>query len=109
MEEMNVMPKFESEAEVYEWVMSQMVATEGDELSEDALDMVAGGMSSGQAWKIMSTAYWDLCICGKRKTKYSDKQIFEAMRICDKHVNALGSGCKSILKWFVENTDKIFK
>lgn len=110
MEEMNVvMPKFESEAEVYDWVMSQMVpGAEGDELSEEALDMVAGGMSDAQAWKIMSTAYWDLCICGKKKTKYSDKKIFEAMKICDKHVNKFGNGCKKILDWFFKNADKIF-
>ena len=109
MEEMNVMPKFESEAEVYEWVMSQMVETEGEELSEDALEMVAGGMSGSQAWKIVSTSYWDLCVCGKKKTKYSDKQIFEAMKICDKQVGKLGKGCKKILDWFAENADKIFK
>lgn len=100
-EEMNEMPKFESEAEVYDWVMSQMLPdAEGEELSEDALEMVAGGMSDSQAWKIMSTAYWDLCICGKKKTKYSDKQIQEAMKICNKHVQKFGSGCKTILKWF---------
>ena len=111
MEEMNVvMPEFKSEAEVYEWVMNQMVpGTEGDELSEDALEMVAGGMSSSQAWKIMSTAYWDLCICGKKKTRYSDKQIFEAMKICDKHVKKFGKACEKILDWFFDNPTVIFK
>lgn len=111
MEEKNVvMPEFQSEEEFHEWVMSQMIPeTEGDELSEDALDMVAGGMSSGQAWKIMTAAYWDLCICGKKKTKYSDKQIFEAMKICDKHVNKFGKYCREILTWFSKNSDKIYK
>ena len=105
MEEKNVViPEFQSEAEVYEWVMSQMLPDEdGDELSEESLEMVAGGMAASQAWKIMSTAYWDLCICGKKKTKYSDKQIFEAIRVCDKSFSKLGDNCKVILKWFAKN------
>lgn len=90
MEEMNVMPKFESEAEVYEWVMSQMVATEGDELSEDALDMVAGGMSTVQALKIISTAYWDYGVQRKKKSSYSSTQIVEAIKICEKYAKSVG-------------------
>lgn len=104
MEEMNTMPKFNSEEELYEWVMSEMLPeTEGDELSEEALEMVVGGMSDSKAWKIMTTAYWDLCICGKKKTQYSDKQIYEAMKICDKKVQKFGNTCKNILNWFANN------
>lgn len=104
MEEMNGMPKFNSEGEVYDWVMSQMLPeTEGDELPEEALDMVAGGMSDSKAWKIVSSAYWDLCICKKKKSKYSDKEVFEALSICDKNVKKFGNSCKKILDWFFKN------
>lgn len=104
MEEMNTMPKFNSEEEFYEWVMSDMLPeAEGDELSEEALELVTGGMSDAKAWKIMTTAYWDLCVCGKKKTQYSDKQIQEAMKICDKKVQKFGSKCKKILIWFATN------
>ena len=57
---------------------------ESEELSEDDLEMVVGGMSNAQAIAIVSNAYWDLCIMNKKKSKYSANQIYEAMNKCDK-------------------------
>ena len=101
MEEMNiVIPEFQNEAELEEWVMSQMVPeTEGDELSEEALEMVAGGMSYTQAWKIVTTAYWELNVQKKKKSSYSSKQIMEALKKCDKQVGFVGKASKDILRW----------
>ena len=103
MEEMNVViPEFQSEAEVYEWVMSQMVETEGEELSEDALEMVAGGMSTAQAWKIVSTVYWEYNVLKRKKSaNYSSKQIMEALKICDKNAKKIGKGCAAIIKYLL--------
>lgn len=57
---------------------------ESGELSAEALDLVVGGMSKAKAIIVVSKAYWDLCICHKKKTSYSDKEIFEALDICEK-------------------------
>lgn len=101
MEEMNiVIPEFQNEAEVEEWVMSQMLPeTEGDELPEEALDMVAGGMSYTQAWKIVTVAYWEFNVQKKKKSSYSTKQIMEAIKLCDKQMNVVGQASKDILRW----------
>ena len=72
---------------------------ESEELSEDDLEIVAGGMSNSQAIKIVSTAYWDLCICKKKKTKYSDKQIQQAMKKCDKLNTKVQGVCIDTIIW----------
>ena len=53
-----------------------------EELSEEDLDFVFGGMSDNQAARIVSTAYWDLCVKKKSSTRYSGKQIRDALEIC---------------------------
>ena len=66
----------------------------GDELSEEALGLVAGGMSVPQGLKIISTAYWDLCVRKKSKTSYSNRQIEEAFNVVEK-----ASKTATIIAW----------
>ena len=78
---------------------------ENGELSAEALDLVVGGMTKTKAIAIVSKAYWDLCICHKKKTSYSNKQISEALDICDRmnaklynlSIKALGWGLGKLI------------
>ena len=56
--------------------------SENDELSEEELEFVGGGMSSMQALEVISTAYYDLCVKKKEKTSYTHTQIYEALNVC---------------------------
>ena len=87
-----------SEEDVYALFSSSMLP-EGEELSEDDLEMVAGGMSNAQAIAIVAGAYWDLCILKKKKTKYSASQIYEAINKCDKINTKIKNVSIEALKW----------
>lgn len=90
----------ETEDEAYEVVMREiMPGGDSEELGEDALDLVVGGMSNATAIKIVSSAYWDLCIRKKKSCGYSTKQIQEALKICDRLNNAVKGVSISALKW----------
>lgn len=85
MEEMNqeIKNRCSSGEDVYQWICEQMLpAEESDELSEDSLEFVTGGMADHKALQIISTAYWDLVVEKRGKTRYSDLQIFEALNHC---------------------------
>lgn len=69
------------------------------ELKEEDLAMVVGGMSTWKAIQIVSVAYWDLCIKKKKKTSYSDKQIFEALRVVDKANTVVKGVSLAALTW----------
>lgn len=97
------MMEFNSEEEMYAWAMSQVLPdAEGEELPEESLELVTGGVSTSKAIQIISTAYWDLCIKKKKKTKYTDKEIYGAINKINKNLNSLGNGCTQIIKWGVE-------
>lgn len=69
--------------DVFKQLCNQMIPKTGkEELSEEDLDLVSGGMSDMQALEVVSTAYWDLCVKKKGSTKYSDLQIYEALNSC---------------------------
>ena len=53
-----------------------------EELTEEELEMVMGGMSDMQAMEVISTAYWDLCVKKKANTRFSKTQIYEALNRC---------------------------
>ena len=72
---------------------------ENGELSAEALDLVVGGMTKTKAIAIVSKAYWDLCICHKKKTSYSNKQISEALDICDRMNTKLYNLSIKALEW----------
>lgn len=94
------MMEFNSEEEMCAWAMSQILPeAEGEELPEESLELVTGGVSTSKAIQIVTTAYWDLCVLKKRKTKYTDKEIFAAINKIDKNLNSLGDGCTQIIKW----------
>lgn len=72
-----------SGADVFKQFCSQMLPpADKEELSEDDLEFVMGGMSDMQALEVISTAYWDLCVKKKGSTKYSKTQIYEALNRC---------------------------
>ncbi len=72
-----------SSVDIYRWICNQMFPTsENDELSEEELEFVGGGMSSMQALEVISTAYYDLCVKKKEKTSYTHTQIYEALNVC---------------------------
>lgn len=72
-----------SGADVFKWICSQTLPTgDHDELSEEELDFVAGGMSDMQALEVIATAYYDLCVKKKGKTSYTNTQIYEALNVC---------------------------
>ena len=97
------MMEFNSEEEMYAWAMSQVLPdAEGEELPEESLELVTGGVSTSKAIQIISTAYWDLCIKKKKKTKYTDKEIYGAINKINKNLNSLGNGCTQIIKWGIE-------
>ena len=86
------MMEFNSEEEMYAWAMSQVLPdAEGEELPEESLELVTGGVSTSKAIQIISTAYWDLCIKKKKKTKYTDKEIYGAINKINKNLNSLGN------------------
>lgn len=73
----------ESGEDVFKHLCSQMLpASENEELTEEDLELVMGGMSDMQALEVISTAYWDLCVKKKANTKYSRTQIYEALNRC---------------------------
>ena len=52
------MMEFNSEEEMYAWAMSQVLPdAEGEELPEESLELVTGGVSTSKAIQIISTAY----------------------------------------------------
>lgn len=72
-----------SGADVFKWICSQTLPTgDHDELSEEELEFVAGGMSEMNAMEVIAAAYYDLCVKKKGKTSYSDSQIYEALNVC---------------------------
>lgn len=104
MTEMNDMPKFNSEAEVYDWIMSEMVPeTENSELSEEALEMVAGGMSSAHAWKVVSTTYWELSVLKKKNPTYSLAEIYAAYKMCNSNLKIWGNNARKVISWLSNN------
>lgn len=73
----------QSGADVFREICSQMLpSSDKEELSEEDLELVIGGMSDMQSLEIISTAYWDLCVKKKGSTKYSNTQIYEALNKC---------------------------
>lgn len=69
--------------DVWKQLYSQMLpSSDKEELSEEDLELVIGGMSDMQSLEIISTAYWDLCVKKKGSTKYSNTQIYEALNKC---------------------------
>ena len=69
--------------EIYQRICSQMLpTTDKEEVSEEDLEQVTGGMSEMQALEVVKTAYWDLCVNKKGSTKYSSTQIYEALNRC---------------------------
>ena len=97
------MMEFNSEEEMYAWAMSQVLPeAEGEELPEESLELVTGGVSTTKAIQIVTTAYWDLCVLKKKKTKYKDTEIFDAIKKINKNLNSLGDGCTQIIKWGVK-------
>ena len=73
----------ESGEDVFKHLCSQMLpVSENEELTEEDLELVMGGMSDMQALEVISTAYWDLCVKKKANTKYSRTQIYEALNRC---------------------------
>ncbi len=73
----------ESDEDVFRYLCGQMLpVSENEELTEDELELVMGGMSDMQAMEVISTAYWDLCVKKKSNTKYSRTQIYEALNRC---------------------------
>lgn len=73
----------ESGADVFRHLCEQMLPeSENEELTEEDLELVMGGMSDMQALEVISTAYWDLCVKKKANTKYSRTQIYEALNRC---------------------------
>lgn len=74
---------FQSSADVLRMMHEEMLPeAEKEELSEDDLELVMGGMSDMQAMEVVSTAYWDLCVNKKGSTQYSKNQIYEALNKC---------------------------
>ncbi len=84
-------------------LLSKDALPEGEdgELSEEDLELVAGGMSKTKAVKVVSTAYWDLCIKKKKKTSYSMDEIMEALKICDKMNSKAQEAILNFLKKFL--------
>lgn len=72
------------------------------ELKEDDLQLVVGGMSNGEAINIVASAYWDLCIRKKRKSKYSNKQINDALAKCDEMNDKLLKGSVAAMIWGIK-------
>lgn len=62
--------------------MNEKTTFDREELSEEDLELVSGGMSDMQALEVISTAYQDLCVKKKGSTKYSNTQIYEALNRC---------------------------
>ena len=72
-----------SGTDVFRYLCGQMLPiSEDNELTEDDLEFVMGGMSDMQALEVISTAYWDLCVNKKANTKYSKAQIYDALNRC---------------------------
>ena len=72
-----------SGADVYRWICNQMLPTgENDELSEEDLEFVGGGLSHMRAIEVVGTAYYDLCVKKKGTTIYTHEQIYEALNVC---------------------------
>ena len=72
-----------SGADVFKWICNQTLPSgDNDELLEEDLEFVAGGMSDMNALEVIAIAYYDLCVKKKGKTSYTDKQIYEALNVC---------------------------
>ena len=68
------------------------------ELSEEDLAVVVGGMSSLKAAQVVAVTYYEICRYGKFKT-YSAKDINEAVRITDGSMKVLNAASWKALKW----------
>ena len=86
-------------ADVFKWICSQNLPSgDQEELTEEELEFVAGGMSDMQALEVISTAYYDLCVKKKGKTSYTKPQIYEALNVCHR-----------MNRWSKNNFDEIGK
>ncbi len=83
MNETELEISLKSGEDVFRYLCSQMLpVSENEELTEEELEMVMGGMSDMQAMEVISTAYWDLCVKKKANTRFSKTQIYEALNRC---------------------------
>lgn len=84
-EEFDKINGMESADELYEEVQKELFSDgDSEELSEENLDMVVGGMSKWKAVQIVTVAYYDMCRYGYSDRTYKWSTIKEALDICDK-------------------------
>lgn len=97
-----ILNECKSEEEVLA-AISNCAGDNKEELNEADLSVVVGGMSDWQAIQIVAVAYWDLCVCKKKKTKYSNKQIFQALDKCDAIGAKVYGYSIDVIKWGIKN------
>lgn len=86
-----------------EFMASMLIPGEdGEELPEEALDMVAGGMSNAKAITIVASCYWNNVVLKKKTWAYSGSQVKEAIKIVDGLNSKLRGACTSTIIWGVK-------
>ncbi len=92
-----------NEEEAYKVLAKTMLpGGEDGELSEAALEMVAGGMSNWEAIQIVTDTFWDFNIKKRKKPRHDADDIYEALRKCDKMNGKVRKWCE----WILENAGK---
>ncbi|MDE7312113.1 MAG: hypothetical protein K2N87_10940 [Eubacterium sp.] len=111
LEEFNklMQEKCKSEEDAINLVMGEMApGQDSGELTEDDLEFVAGGVSKMNAVRCVTSAYWNMCVLGKKSCGYSADYIYESLRVVDGMMNEAASQCGSTLKKAWRTLNRIF-